>query len=40
VPANEIHHRRALADGGAIYDHGNLLGLCKGCHSSRTRSGQ
>jgi len=36
-PAEEVHHKVALAEGGARLDEGNLEALCKGCHSRRTR---
>lgn len=35
IPANEVHHIKALADGGT-HDSDNLSSLCKSCHSSIT----
>lgn len=35
VPATEVHHIRALSDGGTN-GAGNLQGLCKACHSRKT----
>ncbi len=35
APATEVHHVIPLADGGTN-DMGNLLPLCKGCHSRVT----
>jgi len=32
VPAEEVHHKTALADGGT-HDWSNLQALCKSCHS-------
>jgi 5-methylcytosine-specific restriction enzyme A len=34
--ASEVHHIKALADGGEQYEEANLMGLCKPCHSSIT----
>ena len=33
----EVHHKVALADGGAAYDLGNLAVLCVPCHQKATR---
>lgn len=33
--AEEVHHILPLADGGT-HDEGNLMPLCKGCHSRHT----
>ena len=35
TPAQEVHHILTLADGGT-HDAGNLMALCKSCHSSIT----
>lgn len=35
IPANEVHHIKALADGGT-HEHSNLMALCKSCHSGIT----
>ena len=35
TPAEEVHHILPLADGGT-HDAGNLMALCKSCHSSIT----
>jgi len=35
TPAHEVHHILPLADGGTN-DQGNLLALCKSCHSKIT----
>ncbi len=35
TPAEEVHHIKALADGGT-HDYANLMSLCKACHSSIT----
>ena len=32
----EVHHKRALADGGDPYDLGNLEAVCRGCHFEET----
>jgi 5-methylcytosine-specific restriction endonuclease McrA len=31
-PATEVHHRHALADGGARFDPANLVSVCGACH--------
>jgi 5-methylcytosine-specific restriction protein A len=39
VVATEVHHKRAIRDGGSnSFD--NLMSLCKPCHSKRTNAGQ
>lgn len=38
--ATEVHHRTAIADGGAEYAMENLEALCKSCHSRETRGEQ
>jgi 5-methylcytosine-specific restriction protein A len=35
TPANEVHHIKALIDGGN-HSLDNLMSLCKACHSTRT----
>lgn len=35
TPANEVHHIRPLSQGGT-HDGGNLMALCKSCHSEIT----
>ena len=37
VPAREVHHITPL-DKGGTHDPGNLMALCKSCHSSITAS--
>ena len=37
-PANEVHHKNALRNGGTN-EVDNLQSLCKSCHSKRTRGG-
>ena len=32
VPVEEVHHRVPLSEGGT-HDEGNLISLCKSCHS-------
>lgn len=39
-PAREVHHKRALRDGGARLDPANFRALCKSCHSRRTARGE
>lgn len=36
VPATDVDHRRALKDGGAPLDQGNLASRCHACHSAKT----
>ncbi len=36
-PANEVHHKHELRQGGARLDPDNLEALCKSCHSKETR---
>ena len=31
----EVHHRRAITDGGAPFDLGNLEAVCRPCHFNR-----
>jgi 5-methylcytosine-specific restriction protein A len=38
--ATDVHHVRALRDGGPLYDSDNCLALCHGCHSRRTAKGE
>lgn len=39
--ATEAHHKvKAEDDPGLAHDTDNLLGLCKACHSKRTRAGE
>jgi 5-methylcytosine-specific restriction protein A len=38
TPATEVHHVIPVAQGGSDRSE-NLLGLCKSCHSRRTRGG-
>jgi 5-methylcytosine-specific restriction protein A len=40
TPATEVHHVRALRDGGARLDPENVRALCKACHSKRTAVGE
>jgi 5-methylcytosine-specific restriction protein A len=40
TPATEVHHLRALRDGGARLDAENVRALCKACHSKRTAAGE
>ena len=35
--AVDVHHRHALADGGAELSRENLEALCRSCHSRQTR---
>lgn len=35
--ATEVDHIVPVEDGGAMWDRNNLQGLCKSCHSSKTR---
>ena len=39
TPANEVHHVKALRNGGT-HDSNNLMSLCKSCHSKRTAKGE
>ena len=32
VPVEEVHHKKPLSEGGT-HDRGNLIALCKSCHS-------
>ena len=32
VPVEEVHHKKPLSEGGT-HDRGNLISLCKSCHS-------
>ena len=34
--ATEVDHKQRIADGGAMYDEGNLQAMCKPCHSRKT----
>lgn len=36
TPANEVHHIKPLAEGGARLDPDNCMPLCKACHSKIT----
>ena len=36
-PAVDVHHIKPIADGGDVYDLGNLEALCRTCHSQETR---
>jgi len=38
--ATDLHHRRAIRDGGHAYDLGNIEPLCKRCHSRETGAGR
>ena len=38
TPSEEVHHIKALADGGT-HEETNLMALCKSCHSRRTKRG-
>lgn len=40
IIASEVHHRRALQDGGDPYAQENLTSSCKPCHSHETRREQ
>jgi 5-methylcytosine-specific restriction protein A len=36
--ADQVDHKRPVADGGAVFDMGNLRSLCQRCHSFKTAS--
>lgn len=37
IPAQEVHHKVALRDGGARLDSDNLMAVCRSCHHKLTQ---
>lgn len=36
MPAREVHHIKAISEGGARFDFENLMSLCRACHQKIT----
>lgn len=36
MPAREVHHIQAIAEGGARFDFSNLMAVCRACHQKFT----
>ena len=39
-PANEVHHKKPLSEGGEKYNFMNLAALCKKCHSRHKKGNE
>lgn len=38
TPAREVHHKKAIVEGGDRFDHGNLMAVCRACHQQITEA--